>query len=129
MTKQEHIDWWKKDALRSWDTAFYLLEGKQFVFSLYPFHLVIRKLLKAHWIKENSEGIPTRGMSLTDLYNATDLTLSNNWCDYLGAINPWFVEGRYPDLKEKVYQRANAEYMASHQSKLEALKTILLETL
>jgi hypothetical protein len=46
MSKQEHIDYWKSEAEKNWETALYLLKGNQFVMSLFMFHLTLRNYLK-----------------------------------------------------------------------------------
>lgn len=129
MTLPEHIIWWKEDALRSWNTAVFNKEGKQYVFSLFAFHLCIEKLLKAVWIKDNQQPYPPRIHDLSIIYNQTDLELPNGWYDYLGTINEWNIEGRYPDYKLKIYKRASADYLEEHVAKLLILKSLLLENL
>jgi len=47
MNKKQYTDWWKNEALKNWETAIYLMKGKQNVFALFTFHLAIEKLLKA----------------------------------------------------------------------------------
>ena len=127
MTEAEHINWWKEDALRTWQTAIFNKDGGQYVFALFAFHLTIEKLVKAIWIKDNSAIYPPRTHDLTILYNQTDLDLTNGWYDYLGTINEWNIEGRYPDYKLKIYKRASAEYLKEHTEKLIVLKELLLK--
>lgn len=129
MTLQEHIQWWKHDALRSWETAVFNKNGNQFVFSLFAFYLTIEKLLKAIWIKDNGAEYPPRTHDLTVLYNQTELDLPNGWYDYLATINEWNIEGRYPDYKLKIYKRATPDYLQEHFEKLTKLKSILIENI
>lgn len=129
MNKVEYIQWWKEDALRSWETAVYNAAGGQFVFALFAFHLTIEKLLKAAWIKDNQQDFPPRLHDLTSLYNQTDLALPNGWYDYIASINEWNIESRYPDFKLKIYQRTTKEYIDMHTDKLYQLKDILLNYL
>ncbi|MBS1682234.1 MAG: HEPN domain-containing protein [Bacteroidetes bacterium] len=60
LTKEGHIDFWKKEAEKNWETALYLIHGRHFVMALFMFHLVIEKLLKAHWVKDNTDNFPPR---------------------------------------------------------------------
>ncbi len=129
MNKKEHIDWWKKEALRNWETSIYLMNGKQNVFALFTFHLTIEKLLKAIWVKDNIENTPPRQHDLTLIYNQTDLKLDSEWYDYLATINTWNIESRYPDYKLKIYERANEIYMNEHFEKISKLKECLLKKL
>lgn len=62
-------------------------------------------------------------------HNQTDLELPNGWYDYLGTINEWNIEGRYPDYKLKIYKRASADYLEEHLAKLLELKALLIENL
>jgi len=128
MDKKEHIDWWKNEALRNWETAIYLMKGKQNVFALFAFHLTIEKLLKAIWVKDNIDNTPPRH-DLTLIYNQTDLNLNSELYDYLPVINTWNIESRYPDYKLKIYERANDEYMKEYFEKVSKLKECLLEKL
>ena len=129
MTVAEHINWWKEDALRTWETAVFNKEGGQYVFALFAFHLTMEKLLKAIWIKHNDLLYPPRTYDLTILYNQIDMDLPNGWYDYLGTINEWNIEGRYPDYKLKMYKRASAEYLQEHTEKLNGLKVLLLKNI
>lgn len=129
MNKNEHISWWRNEALRNWETAVYLMKGKQNVFALFAFHLVIEKLLKAIWVKHNIDNTPPRQHDLTFIYNQTDLKLDSEWYDYLPTINTWNLESRYPDYKLKIYERANENYMKEHFEKISKLKECLLTEL
>jgi HEPN domain-containing protein len=129
MNKKEHITWWTNEALRNWETAIYLMNGKQNVFALFTFHLTIEKLLKAIWVKDHIENTPPRQHDLTFIYNQTDLKLDSEWYDYLATISLWNIESRYPDYKLKIYERANDNYMKDHFEKVSKLKECLLEKL
>lgn len=125
MTKEEHIKWWIDESDRNWETAIHNLAAKQFVFALFAFHLSLEKLLKAIWVKDNADNYPPRTHDLTKLHNESDLELENGWYDYLGTINDWNIESRYPDYKLKLYKRADMEYLLNHQIKLNKLRHIL----
>lgn len=129
MNKQQHVEWWKSEAEKNWETAVFLMNGKQNVFALFAFHLTIEKLLKAHWIKDNLGDYPPRIHDLPELYNQTELELENGWFDYLSSINDWNIESRYPDYKLKIYKRATNEYLNEHFEKVSKLKECLLQKL
>lgn len=129
MNKVEHISWWKDEAQRTWETALYNQTGGMNLFALFLFHLTVEKLLKAVWVKHNIDNIPPRIRDLIYLYNQTDLTLENNWSDYLSVVSEWNIESRYPDYKLKNYERASAKYVEEHLRKLEILRDLLLNEL
>lgn len=127
MDKKQYADWWKNEALKNWETAIYLMKGKQNVFALFTFHLTIEKLLKAHWVKDNVDNTPPRTHDLSFLYNQTELELENGFTDYLSIINEWNIESRYPDYKLKIYNRATDDYLKEHFEKISKLRECLLQ--
>jgi HEPN domain-containing protein len=129
MTKEEHIDWWKSSSNDNWETAIYLKNGRQNLFALFAFHLVLEKLLKAHWVKDNVSNHPPRTHDLNEIYRQTELQLPFEQVDYLNAINTWNIEGRYPDYKNKIQQQASDQYLQYHLDKLSDLRKCLLEKL
>lgn len=129
MNKEQYVDWWKDEALKNWETALYLMKGKQNVFVLFTFHLIIEKLLKAHWVKDNIDNSAPRSHDLSLLYNQTELELENGFVDYLSIINEWNIESRYPDYKLKIYKRATDNYVQEHFEKISKLKECLLQKL
>jgi HEPN domain-containing protein len=129
MTKVDHVNYWKKEAEINWYTAEYLIEGKQYVMALFLFHIVIEKLLKAHWVKDNIDNFPPRTHDLQFLHNQTDLDLPANDYDYLAIVNQWNIDTRYPDYKNKIYSIATDGYINEQRQKILKLKTCLLEKL
>ena len=118
MTKEDHIAWWKSSSEDNWETAIYLKNGRQNLFALFAFHLVIEKLLKAHWVKDNVSNQPPRTHDLNEIYQQTELNLLFEQVDYLNAINNWNIEGRYPDYKNKIQRQASDQYLEHHLEKL-----------
>ncbi len=129
LSKEGHIEFWKKEALRNWETALYLMAGKQHVMALFMFHLVIEKLLKAHWVKDNIDNVAPRIHDLQYLHNQTDFDLQSEDYDFLAIINQWNIDTRYPDYKEKIYSIATDTYLKQQSEKINNLKICLLEKL
>ena len=129
MTKEDHIAWWKSSSDDNWETAIYLKNGRQNLFALFAFNLVVEKLLKAHWVKENVSNHPPRTHDLNEIYQQTELNLPFEQVDYLNAINNWNIEDRYPDYKNKIQKQASDPYLQHHLEKLTDLRICLLERL
>ncbi len=125
-SKEEHILFWKNNALEDWDTAVFNLGGKKNTAALFFFHLCFEKLLKAFWVKSNAGNTPPFSHDLVTIVNQTDIELSAEWYDYLNTINRWNIEGRYPDYRKKLHSIANESYMEYHIKKLKELKEWLL---
>lgn len=129
MTKKEHIDYWKSEAEKNWETSRYLIQGNQFVMALFMFHLTLEKLFKAHWVKDNVDNFPPRTHDLQFLHNQIDLDLPAADYDYLAIVNQWSIDTRYPDYKKKIYSIATDSYTKAHFEKVNALKCLLEKVL
>lgn len=129
MNKQDHISYWVDEAERNWQTALYLSEGRQFVMALFLFNLVIEKLLKAHWVKDNIDNFPPRTHDLQYLHNQTELDLPAEDYDYLAVMSQWSIDTRYPDYKNKIYSVASEKYTSRQMGKVKTLMTCLREKL
>jgi HEPN domain-containing protein len=91
--------------------------------------LVIEKILKAHWAKDNEESEPPRIHDLEYLYNQTELKLSADQVDLLGVMNSWNLEGRYQDYKDKFYKRTTKSYTEDKLKLVDTLRLCLLSEL
>ena len=129
MNKENHIAYWQKSGERDWATVEVLFSGKQYMQSLFFAHLVIEKLLKANWVKDNDENTPPFSHNLELLYNQTDLNLKPELTDLFSLINSWNIEGRYQDYKDKFYQKCSFEYTSQKLNAVKILKECLLESL
>lgn len=58
LSKDEHIAFWKETSETDWVTSLFLYEGNKNYMALFMFHLVIEKLLKAYWVKDNIDNSP-----------------------------------------------------------------------
>lgn len=121
--------YWKNEAENNFQTALVLVREKQFVMALFMFNLVIEKLLKGHWVKDNVDNFPPRIHDLQAIHNQTELNLSATQYDYLAVVDRWNIDARYPDYKNKIYAIATNAYVAEQASKIEELKKCLLEKL
>jgi len=126
MGKAEVIEHWIFTAERDWQSVRLLFEGKQFVHALFFCHLVIEKLLKAHWVRDNDERTPPRIHDLEHLYSEAELQLNVEQIDLLRVMNSWNLEGRYQDYKDKFYKNTTEEYTGKKISEVDKLKAWLL---
>ena len=89
MGKDEQIQHWVKTAELDWTTAEDLLKQKRFLHALFFFHLVLGKLLKAHWVKANTSDFPPRSHDLEFFYGNSEIELSSEDVNELRALNSW----------------------------------------
>jgi HEPN domain-containing protein len=127
LTKEQHIEYWKKSGLESWETALFLLNGKIHVDALFMFDLAIEKWLKANWVLDNQNNYPPRIHDLQALRTQSDTQVPEELIDFLDTVNRWNIEGRYPDYKFSLHVQATDAYMSQQIVKLNALKECLLK--
>lgn len=102
MNKQNYIEYWKTSSEKSWNAAKHLFEKSDYVESLFFAHLTIEKMLKAHWVKDNSGDFPPRIHNVRRLAELTNLDLNPDQLAFLEQINTFQIEGRYPDYRFSV---------------------------
>lgn len=64
MTKVEYINYWKLTAEKDWDAVGHLFEKGDYLHALFFAHLVVEKILKAHFVKDNTADIPPKTHNL-----------------------------------------------------------------
>ena len=104
MAKQEHIDYGKFTAAKDWDALLNMYQSKDYVQALFFSHLVLEKLCKAHWVKDNVENIPPKTHNLLVLLENTKLFISEEDTVFFRAMNQFQLEGRYPDYTNSIYR-------------------------
>ena len=60
MNKQDHVNYCRTTAESDWTATEHLFEKGDYLQSLFFAHLVLKKLLKAHWVKDNKIDYPPR---------------------------------------------------------------------
>jgi HEPN domain-containing protein len=93
MTKKEHINYWVEQAIDDWEAVNTLFKGKKYLQSLFFAHLVIEKLCKALWIKNNETNIPPRTHNLNYILSQTGIDLSESQSEFLLQLNRFQLEG------------------------------------
>lgn len=104
MTKQEHIAYWVETAAKNWKAVPHLYKAKCYVEALFWGHLVLEKLLKAHWVKDNTGNTPPKIHHLIKLAAQTKLVFTDEELLSLAKMNDVQLEGRYPDYIKNVYK-------------------------
>lgn len=122
MEKNEHIKYWLISALRDWDVTLDLVKSRRYTYALFFAHLVIEKLLKAHWVKEHEDNFPPRLHNLNALYDKLKFELPLALKDELTIITSWNIEARYQDYKDRFYKICTQDYT---EKKLKIVEEIL----
>lgn len=80
-----------------------MLKTREYVPALFWSHLMLEKLLKAHWVKDNVGNHPPKIHNLVRLAEKTRLQITVGEMDFLRRMNDFQLEGRYPDYQHKLY--------------------------
>lgn len=109
--QQKRIRYWREAAGRDRATAQSLLELKRFDWSLFIYHLAIEKLIKALVVQVAKTPPPIH--QLNRLAELAQVTIPNNYRDWLTEITDFNIEARYDDEKLSFYRKATADYAAT----------------
>jgi HEPN domain-containing protein len=94
-----------KTAELDWASVQNIYNGKEYVYALFFSHLVLEKLIKAHWVKDNDGNFPPKKHNLLYLIEETKLEFEKSDKDFMGILNQFQLEGRYPDYKFELIKK------------------------
>lgn len=129
MTKAEHIEFWKISAHKDRTVAENLFSKANYPQCLFFGHLVLEKLLKAHWVKDNTDDFPPRTHNLVRLASHTQLVFPPSDLLLLDKLNDFQMEGRYPDYNFSIYQLCTQTYTESLLLEIQRIEQWLLNQL
>ena len=112
MIKEEYIAYWVRTANKDWGTVGDLYKTKNYLPALFFSHLVLEKLCKAHWVKDNVANTPPKIHNLIVIIEQTKCQITEEDKEFFRAMNQFQLEGRYPDYKDalyKIYKAANTK--------------------
>jgi HEPN domain-containing protein len=129
MKKQDYINYWKTAAEKDWVVVDNLFKKRNYPQCLFFAHLVLEKLLKAHWVKDNKSDNPPRIHNLVKLAVQTKLKLTSDNLIHLDIMNDYQMEGRYPDYQFLIYKIATRKNTKNLLEQSNILKQWLLNQL
>ena len=103
----KHISYWQGGAEEDFEVAGQLIESGKIRHGLFFLHLTLEKILKAH-VCRNSGDIAPRLHNLTRLSGLSGITFQQEYADFLAEMNPFNIEGRYPEMWGPVLSRKEA---------------------
>jgi HEPN domain-containing protein len=98
MNIEEQINYWITTAEYDLPVAEHLFESGYYVWCLFIGHLVLEKILKAHYVKDTGD-TPPKIHDLVKLAERTKLNLKRDQIEFLVKANNYNLESRYPDFK------------------------------
>jgi HEPN domain-containing protein len=110
MTIKEHISYWLDSAEHDLETSNTLFEAGKYDWSLFIGHLVLEKLLKAIFVKNNNNKMPPKLHNLVRLSELSFIELDENKKVLFDKINDFNIEVRYPEYKNELYKTCTKEF-------------------
>lgn len=133
--KLDNIDlmrYWLKSSNEDYDVMQVMFKNKKNTWTLFLGHLVIEKLLKGLYAKNNKENPYTiKSHNLLALAEKCKLDLSDEQVKKLQIITQFNISARYDDYKENFKQKCTDEYTKQQVRNIEEvitwLKGLLIE--
>jgi len=129
MNSQQHIEYWLKSAAHDLETAETLFDQERYDWCLFLGHLVIEKVLKAFYVRDNPEKTPPFTHNLSLIAAQTRLEPSGDQQNLLLELNQFNIRIRYPDYKLEFYKKCTFEFTEPYFVKLKELYEWLLQQL
>lgn len=129
MNKQDHISWWIKTAGHDWKAVQNMMKSKDYVHALFFSHLVLEKILKARWIKDNESNHPPKIHNLQFLVSRIKLVFNESDIDFLGQMNAFQLDGRYPEYKSDIYSSYKMKQTKPIIERVNTIRKWLLQNL
>ena len=129
MTKQQYIDYWLETSENDWVTVEALFAAKRYSHCLFWAHLVLEKLAKALWVKNNEGNIPPKIHNLIVLLKQANVDLGMENMNFLDDYNNFQLSIRYPDYLNKIYKLCTKQFTETQFDKVKEIRKCLLEML
>ena len=120
--KGKLIKYWIEGSDDDYETMRAMLDAKRYSWSLFVGHLMIEKLLKAYYVKVNSN-YPPFIHNLLRLAEKANLELTESKKEYLVTITAFNINARYDNYKRSFKERCTPEYTAEWIEKIEEIRT------
>lgn len=107
----ELVNYWINSSDEDYDTMQYLFKGGKNSYCLFFGHLVIEKLLKALYAKDNpNEPYSVKSHNLLLLAEKCKLNLTDNQIKKLQIITQFNISARYDDYKQSFSSKCTNEW-------------------
>ena len=119
---------WKDTSEKDYQTMQNLIKSGDFSWALFLGHLVLEKLLKAHYVKNNKKhAIFTH--DLLRLATLAGLEFNEETEEWLDEISTFNINARYDSYKKDFYQLCTREFTALWSERIEKLRLWLMKGL
>jgi len=117
MTKEDIINYWLNSSAEDYEVMNNLFEKGHYVWALFVGHLVLEKLLKAHYVKHISSDVPYLH-DLTKLADQSHLELTEEQKDFLDEVTTFNIKARYPDYNNVFSRKATQQFTEQYLKRI-----------
>lgn len=123
MNNIELMEYCLKSAENDYEAMQVMFNSKKNTWTLFLGHLVIEKLLKGLYAKNNKENPHTiKSHNLLALAEKCNLELTDEQVEKLQIITQFNISARYDDYKESFYQKCTDEYTLEQVKNIEEVR-------
>ncbi|MBN1930414.1 MAG: HEPN domain-containing protein, partial [Desulfobacterales bacterium] len=114
MKIEEHILYWVESAEHDFETAESLFASGKYDWGLFIGHLVLEKILKALYVRDNQNQLPPKIHNLIKPAEHTDIELDTEMKIFLDEVNDFNLEVRYPEYRHEFYKNCTKDFAESY---------------
>lgn len=124
------MEYWINSSDRDYESMKKNFEIKQYTWALFIGHLMIEKLLKGLYAKNNIDNPYTiKSHNLLALAQKCNIELTDEQVQKLKIITQFNISARYEDYKNEFYKRCTKEYTEEQIKNIEEVREWLKEIL
>jgi HEPN domain-containing protein len=112
---------WIDTSDADYESMLTLFKAKRYNWALFIGHITIEKLLKALYVKKKARHAPFTH-NLYRLAELSEISLSNEYSDWLDEITSFNLNARYDDYQREFYHLATLEYAKKWITRIEILR-------
>lgn len=128
MNNIELFNYWIESSDEDYETMKILYNAQKFTWSLFLGHLVIEKILKGIYARENKENpIAPKTHDLILLASKSKLNIPTNIKEKLVIINTFNISARYDNYKRNFYNKCTLDYTINQIKNIEEVRKWLKE--
>lgn len=120
------VQYWRDSSDQDFRTMQNLFTSKDFSWALFIGHLVLEKLLKAHFVKDNKK----HALFTHDLLRLADrcnFQIDETHKDWLDQVSTFNLNARYDSYKREFYKLCTKEFSFLWKERIEILRLWLIQ--
>jgi HEPN domain-containing protein len=114
---EKHVSYWRNSAEEDFEVAKQLIDSDKIRHGLFFLHLTLEKIIKSH-VSLSTGDIAPRIHNLVRLAELSGISFQKERIEFLAEMNPFNIEGRYPEVWGVLPSRQEAEILIQKTKEL-----------